>query len=115
MSYFDYTFMHITAAIVLTWTIAVQTFKPNSFIAKTLIIFNSLVLLTSGYFLLQRFGLTQTAVYPTWVIIKTIILIAFIILPFIFSKIFKEKQKYFQPLFLILIIIAIFCGVYKFN
>lgn len=88
------------------------TYNPQKKLAKLFFYFVSLVLLVSGLNSMQKLGLPLDGNFPLWIWAKIACWIFLVIVPAITIKKFPRIASKFNWLFVLVLIVAIFMGVY---
>jgi hypothetical protein len=90
-----------------------SSYNPNKIIPKVFLGLVSLLLLGSGFLLLNRFGISPTGPYPIWIWAKFGIWTILAICPPIFIKRFPKIAIHLNTVYLVIIISATYLGIFK--
>lgn len=113
ISYHDLKVIHIFVVAVFFISMTVSMYNPDKLLHKIVTGISSLLALGSGVILLDRFGISHSGPYPTWVLIKAGIWLALsIITPIVVKKFSKVAKLLYWP-WLIILLIGISMAVYK--
>lgn len=113
ISYHDLKVIHIFVVAVFFISMTVSMYNPEKLLHKIVTGISSLLALSSGVILLDRFGISHSGPYPTWVLIKVGIWLALsIITPIVVKKFSKVAKLLYWP-WLIILLIGISMAVYK--
>jgi len=103
MNYHDLKVIHLISVIVFSLSITVTLFNPHKKFHKILSGILSIFILASGILILNRFGISTSGPYPSWVIIKFAIWTVLTVLTPIIVKRAPTKAKFlFWPWALII-------------
>lgn len=94
MNYHDLKVIHLISVILFTLSMAMTLIKPDKKLHKILSGILTLIVLISGVMILDRFGISTSGPYPTWVIIKMTIWLCLTILTPIVVKRMPSKAKF---------------------
>ena len=113
ISYHDLKVIHIFVVAVFFISMTVSMYNPDKLLHKIVTGISSLLALSSGVILLDRFGISHSGPYPTWVLIKAGIWLALsVITPIVVKKFSKVAKLLYWP-WLIVLLIGISMAVYK--
>lgn len=113
MNYFDFKFFHIAIGLIFLFNLMLGIYNPTNKIFKIVLGIFTVILLGSGYMLLGRFGIPHAGPYPMWVWAKLACWLLLAIIPPIMIKRFPTVTKRVSIVYLLLILIAAYMGVYK--
>lgn len=113
MNYFDYKYFHLLMIMLFTYNLVVGIYNPQKKFFKISLGINSLILLGSGSMLLKRHGIAYAGPYPLWIWAKISCWFLLALIPPILIKRAPNITQKIQFIFLAIILIAIFMGVYK--
>ena len=113
MGYYDYKFIHIGLVVIYMYSVMNSSFRPTRIIPKIFLGFTSLILLISGFLLLNRFGISLTGPYPIWIWVKFGIWFLLAMVPPILIKVFPKRSVHFNTVYLALALGASYLGIFK--
>lgn len=113
MGYYDYKFFHIILVLLYLYGLMTSSYNPTKKLPKIFLGISTVILFLSGFMLLGRFGIPYSGPYPMWVWGKIGIWICLAILPPIIIKRFPSLAARFNFIFVIVIMLAGFLGVFK--
>lgn len=113
MNYFDFKYFHIAIGLIFLFNLMVSIYNPSKKIPKITLGILTVVLLGSGFSLLGRFGIPHHGPYPMWIWAKFASWLVLAIVPSILIKRAPVVAKKSSFVFLLIILIAAYMGVYK--
>lgn len=113
INYHDLKILHLFAVSVFFLSMTITLYNPEKKLHKILSGLSSVVVLISGAILLDRFGISHSGPYPTWVLIKVGIWLALnIVTPIVVKRFAKFSKILYWP-WLFVLFMGIAMAVYK--
>jgi uncharacterized membrane protein SirB2 len=113
MNYYDFKFLHIAMVVLFTYNLVISIYNPRNKFFKISLGISSLFLLISGATLLKRFGVPFTGPFPSWVWAKIAIWLMLAMFPPILLKRVPKFTSKISIVFIGLVLVAGFMGIYK--
>lgn len=113
LSYHDLKVIHIFVVAVFFISMTVSMYNPEKVLHKIVGGISSLLALASGIILLERFGISYSGPYPTWVLIKAGVWLALSIITPIIVKRFSKAAKLLYWPWIVVLLIGISMSIYK--